>query len=69
MLSTCRYAIQPGLNPNLFPLFGTQYLLNVSQVLRSTDKASIRKHKLSTELVIWLIIGMGFIVISTSPMR
>lgn len=43
-----------GLNPNLFPLFGTQYLLNVSQVLRSTDKASIRKHKLSTELVIWL---------------
>ncbi|EGT0674673.1 hypothetical protein JAF86_000384 [Citrobacter braakii] len=69
MLSTCRYAIQPGLNPNLFPLFGTQYLLNVSQVLRSTDKASIRKHKLSAELVIWLIIGMSFIMISTSPMR
>ncbi|EMC3651327.1 hypothetical protein GND96_16710 [Citrobacter sp. JL976] len=41
----------------------------MSQVLRSTDKASIRKHKLSAELVIWLIIGMGFIMISTSPMR
>ncbi|MCF2474680.1 transposase domain-containing protein [Citrobacter braakii] len=43
--------------------------MNVSQVLRSTDNASIRKHRLSTELVIWLIIGMGFIMISTSPMR
>ncbi|POT56240.1 hypothetical protein C3432_18770 [Citrobacter amalonaticus] len=39
-----------------------------SQVLRSTDKGSIRKHKLSAELVIWLIIGMGFIVIVPSPM-
>ncbi|RUS67427.1 hypothetical protein CUZ56_01372 [Saezia sanguinis] len=31
----------------------------VSQVLDSTNKASIRKRKLPAELVVWLIVGMG----------
>ncbi|WP_261128370.1 transposase domain-containing protein, partial [Serratia entomophila] len=31
----------------------------ISQVLDSTNKASIRKRKLPAELVVWLIVGMG----------
>ena len=31
----------------------------ISQVLVSTDKASIRKRKLPAELVVWLVVGMG----------
>lgn len=31
----------------------------ISQVLESTDKASIRKRKFPAELVVWLVVGMG----------
>lgn len=31
----------------------------ISQIIDSTNKASIRKRKLPTELVVWLVVGMG----------
>ena len=60
MLSTWLDETQTWAEPDSLSCFQRAIPLEwISQVLQSTDKASIRKRKFPAELVVWLIIGMG----------
>ncbi|MDY4370008.1 transposase domain-containing protein [Pectobacterium brasiliense] len=60
MLSTWLDDTQTWAEPTSLSCFQRAIPLEwISQVLDSTNKASIRKRKLPAELVVWLIVGMG----------
>ncbi|HHL2713351.1 TPA: transposase domain-containing protein, partial [Yersinia enterocolitica] len=60
MLSTWLDDTQTWAEPESLSYFQRAIPLEwISQVLETTQKASIRKRKLPAELVVWLVIGMG----------